>query len=72
MSKGTYSYIRASGVRRIVKENEKRCGRDFLHALDTFLYEKIISMCKIHNGHRVTLDSTVAKVVLGEIKIAKQ
>lgn len=61
---GTYHYIRASGVRNLVKENEKRCGSDFLHALDTFVYEAVLKCVKQFNGHKVTLDSTVANLVL--------
>jgi hypothetical protein len=65
----TYRYIRASGIRALVKENKKRCGAGFLNEFDKFIYEKILSAVKQFNGHRATLDNTVAKLVLGEIKI---
>jgi hypothetical protein len=64
----TYRYIRASGIRALVKENNKRCGAGFLKEFDKFIYEKILSAVKQFNGHRVTLDVTIAKFVLGEIK----
>jgi hypothetical protein len=65
----TYRYIRASGIRALVKENKKRCGAGFLNEFDKFIYEKILSAVKQFNGHRITLDGTVAKIALGEIKI---
>lgn len=67
----TYRYIRASGIRALVKENNKRCGADFLNEFDKFVYEKVLAAVKLFNGHRATLDSTVAKTVLGQIKAFK-
>lgn len=67
--RATYRYIRSSGIRALVKENNKRCGADFLNELDKFVYEKVLSCCQQFNGHRVTLDSTVAKLVLKQIKV---
>jgi len=67
----TYRYIRASGIRALVKENNKRCGADFLNEFDKFIYDKVLAAVKQFNGHRATLDSTVAKLVLGEIKTTK-
>lgn len=52
----SYSYIRSSGVRKLVKENGKRCGKSFLQALDRYVYEKILRCLKEHNGNRKTLD----------------
>lgn len=60
----TYRYIRASGVRALVKENKKRCGADFLNEFDRFVYEKVLSCCRQFNGHKVILDATVAKLIL--------
>lgn len=64
MSGTTYHYIRASGIRKLVKDNQKRCGRDFLHTLDTFIYELTMKCIKQFNGHKATLDSTVAELIL--------
>lgn len=65
---GTYRYIRASGVRKLVKENDKRCGADFLNEIDLFVYE-IVSRCiRQHNGSRKTLDRTVAQFITGKIR----
>lgn len=67
----TYHYIRASGIRALVKDNKKRCGAGFLNEFDKFVYEKVLAAVKLFNGHRTTLDSTVAKLALGEIKTIK-
>ena len=61
-----YRYIRASGIRNLVKENKKQCGADFLHEFDKFVYEKVLAAVKQFNGHAVRLDSMVAKMVLGK------
>ena len=60
----TYRYIRSAGVRTLVKEMDKRCGADFLHAFDCFVYEKVLSCCRQFNGHKKTLDATVANLIL--------
>ncbi len=57
-----YLYIRAAGVRSLVKENGKRCGKDFLQALDIFTKVKIEKCCKVFNGHRQTLDDTLVNL----------
>jgi hypothetical protein len=67
----TYRYIRAAGIRALIKENNKRCGADFLNEFDKFIYDKVLNAVKLFNGHRKTLDSTVAKVALGDIKTKK-
>lgn len=57
-----YNYIRASGVRKLVKESGKRCGHNFLAALDKYCYEKILRCLKEHNGNRKTLDDTLVSL----------
>lgn len=64
-----YRYIRASGIRSLVKANKKQCGADFLNEFDRFIYEKVLAAIKQFNGHSVRLDSTVAKFILKEIKV---
>ena len=49
------NYIKSSNVRKLVKEQGKRCGADFLDALDRLVYDKIISACGVFNGHHKTL-----------------
>ena len=58
----SYSYIRSSGVRQLIKENGKRCGRSFLQALDKYIYEKILRCLKEHNGGQKTLDESLVNL----------
>lgn len=64
----TYCYIRAVGVRKLAKDNSKRCSADFLDELNILVYETVCRAVKLFNGHKKTLDRTVAQVVLGKIK----
>ena len=63
MSKSTYGYIRASGIRRLVKEDGKRCSSGFLSALDRYVYEKVMHCLKEHNGNRKTLDESLVNLI---------
>jgi len=53
-----YHYIRASGVRKLVKEQGKQCSSDFLNALDRQVYAMIIRACKA-NGRNKRLNAGV-------------
>ena len=55
----SYSYIRASGVRQLAKENGKRCGKAFLQTLDIYVRVKVERCCKTFNGHKATLDESL-------------
>ena len=55
----SYSFIKTKAVRQLVKENGKRCGKDFLQALDICVRIKVEKCCKMFNGHRVTLDESL-------------
>ena len=61
-----FHYIRESGIKKLAKDFDKRCGKDFLHALDVFVYDVVARSCTIHNGCKKTLDRTVAKHILGK------
>ncbi len=63
-----FRYARASGIRQLVKENNKRVGTGFLTVLDKHIEEIVQSCCRVFNGHRVTLDETVIERVLKSIK----
>jgi len=65
----TYRYIRTSGIRALVKENDKRCGADFLDELNILVYETVCRACKQFNGHKKTLDRIVIKMLTGKIKV---
>ena len=58
----SYSYIRSSGVRRLIKENGKRCGSSFLQVLDLYVYNKIMRCVKEHNGGIKTLDDSLVSL----------
>ena len=64
----TYRYIRSSGIRKLVKDNDKRCGADFLGELDRFVYETVCRCVKQFNGHKKTLDRTVFNFITGGLK----
>ena len=66
----TYRYIRASGIRALVKENHKRCGADFLDELNILVYETVCRAIKQFNGHHTTLDRTVVKWEANEARKA--
>jgi hypothetical protein len=62
------AYIKTGKVRAFVKSQGKRVGRDFLHALDVFVSEKLEAACRQHNGGRMTINREVAMVVFGKIR----
>jgi hypothetical protein len=55
------TYIVASKVRALTKENDRRCGAGFLKALDARVREMVITACRVHNGGKKTLDYSVAE-----------
>lgn len=60
----TYCYVRASGVRRLAKENGKKCSADFLRVLDEYI-EKTVRRClNTWNGKRKTLDANLANFIM--------
>ena len=63
----TYRYVRASGIRALVKESNKRCGAAFIGELDRLVYETVCRCCKTFNGHKKTLDATVFNLTKKEI-----
>ena len=60
--KSSYAYIRASGVRQLVKEGGKRCGHIFLASLDKYLHDKILRCLEVHNGGKKTLDGSLVNL----------
>lgn len=47
-----YHYIRASGVRKLAKEQGKQINSDFLAALDRQVYAMISRACKANGGSK--------------------
>jgi hypothetical protein len=58
-------YLNQSAVRKLVKENGKRCSGEFLLALDDLVRSRVVAATKVHNGGRVTLDASVLGHVSG-------
>ena len=58
-----YNVLTGSKVRRLVKENGKRCGNDFIAALDRQTVEKIVRCCMTANGGKKTLDAGLVNLV---------
>lgn len=56
-------YLKTSAVRRLVREQGKRCSQEFLVALDDLVRRKITAAASIHNGGRKTLDATLVGYV---------
>lgn len=53
-------YVVVSAVKARLKEHGKRCGKDFLLALDCFIDEKLEAAGRCHDGGRRTVDASVA------------
>ena len=53
------NYVKSSNVRKLVREQGKRCGADFLDALDRLVYDRIIGACGVFNGHHKTLSGAL-------------
>ena len=62
-----YHYIRASGVRKLVKEKDKRCGAEFLDELDRFVYNTVCRCLSVWNGNRKTLDRIVLQMATKQL-----
>ena len=57
------SLIVVSKVKKLAAENGKRCGADFLAALDRHVYGLVVKASKIHDGKRKTIDASVAAYI---------
>ena len=62
-----YHYIRASGVRKLVKEKGKRCGAEFLDELDRFVFNTVCRCLSVWNGSKKTLDRTVLQMATKQL-----
>ncbi len=57
-------FIKQATVRRLAKQYGKRCGRDFLIALDKYVAKKIEDCSSEHNGGKKTLGVAIASLFL--------
>lgn len=53
-------YVVASAVKKLVKENGKRCSAQFLEALERHVERVVTNAAKYHNGGKKTVDIEVA------------
>ena len=60
------TFIRPTAVRKAVRRAGKRCGRDFLEALDRRVDAILSRAIQEHNGGRKTLDADVLNWVAGK------
>lgn len=54
-----------SVVKRIIKENGKKAGTDFLQTFSDLVENKLKQATAEHNGGRKIMDAAVAKFVFG-------
>jgi hypothetical protein len=55
--------LKASEVKKLVKEAGKRTGADFMPALDAAIHKKIQDCITFHNAGKKTLDASVVHFV---------
>jgi hypothetical protein len=53
-------FIKNSAIKKYLKERGRRVGKDFIHALDVFIQDKLDQAVKVHNGGKVTVDASIA------------
>ena len=56
-------YVQKSKVKALVNKQGKRCGDDFLLALDDVVRRKVLNACRVHNGGRKTLEAGCLRVL---------
>lgn len=56
-------YVKVSGIKTLVKSNNKRVSKDFIDALDRHIRHKVQLACQVYNGGKKTLDATIAGFV---------
>ena len=57
------SLLNQKAVKDLIKSEDRRCGRDFMVALESFIDWKVRRACAVHNGGKKTLDRVVAEHV---------
>jgi len=53
-------YVVASNVKKLARGKGRRCGADFLMALDNWIARKVEVACSVKNGSKITLDADMA------------
>lgn len=58
-------YIKASAIKKLAKQKDKRVSAEFLLSLDSYIQNKISTACDEHNGGKKTLDIGIAAYFFG-------
>lgn len=59
-------FIKASEVKKLIKESGKRTSKDFIQALDHYVEEMVKKAAAEHNGGKKTVDAGVAHLLFGK------
>jgi hypothetical protein len=62
------TYLKSSAIRRRIRESGKRCGSDFLQALDRYVDVLCERAVQTHNGSRKTVDASVLAYLTGQLR----
>jgi hypothetical protein len=57
--------VKASEIKKMVKEGNKRCSKDFIAALDAAVAKKVMKCIADHNAGKKTLDAGVVHMIFG-------
>ena len=52
--------IKPAGVKAIAKAAGKRVGKDYIVLLEEHIRRKVEAACRVHNGGKKTVDSSIA------------
>ncbi len=58
--------LKASEIKKMVKEGNKRCSKDFIAALDAKVSKMISRAIAEHNGGKKTLDAILVSYLFGD------
>lgn len=57
--------LKASEIKKMVKEGNKRCSKEFIEALDAAVAKKVAKCIAEHNAGKKTVDAGVVHMVFG-------
>jgi hypothetical protein len=62
------TYLKPSAIRRTIRDGGKRCGADFLQALDRYVDTLLTRALTTHNGSKKTVDASVLAYLTGQLR----
>ena len=62
-------FVVQSSIRKAIKEQGRRLGKDYLASLDSVVYDIIRRSCVVHNGGKKTLDASILAHVVRAIGV---